>query len=140
MRKEPVFISLLVVSGACASLTRVVVAQTRDDAESARRIAGTWRGNSICTVKGSPCHDEINVYRFASVPGRAPSFAVTASKVVDGKEVVMGTGEWTYDSEKHALESKTPAIRLVLDGNKMEGVLKLADGTVYRRISLKKEN
>jgi hypothetical protein len=88
MRKEPVFISLLVVSGACASLARVVVAQTRDDAESAR-IAGTWRGNSICTVKGSPCHDEINVYRFASVPERAPSFSVTASKVVDGKEVVM---------------------------------------------------
>jgi hypothetical protein len=41
---------------------------------------------------------------------------------------------------KQALESKTPSIRLVLDGNKMEGALKLASGTVYRRIYLKKEN
>lgn len=108
--------------------------------DTASRIAGVWRGNSVCMVKGSPCHDEVNVYRFSSVAGRTNSFSVTASKVVDGKEVVMGSGEWTYDPGNHLVKSKAPPIRLTIVGDKMEGALSLADGTVYRRIYLKKES
>jgi hypothetical protein len=96
--------------------------------------------NSVCMVKGSPCHDEVNVYRFSSVAGRPNAFSVTASKVVDGKEIVMGSGEWTYDPGNHLVESKAPAIRLTIAGDKMEGALSLADGTVYRRVHLKKES
>jgi hypothetical protein len=29
--------------------------------DSQSQIVGTWRGTSECAVKGSPCHDEINV-------------------------------------------------------------------------------
>jgi hypothetical protein len=108
--------------------------------ETASRIAGVWRGNSVCMVKGSPCHDEMNVYRFSSVAGRPNTLAVTASKVVDGKEIVMGSGEWTYDPGNHLVECKAPPIRLTITGDKMEGALSLADGTVYRRIYLKKES
>jgi hypothetical protein len=64
----------------------------------------------------------------------------TGSKVVDGKEIVMGRGDWTYDAEKHVLECKTPDIRTVVNGTRIEGDLKLPDGTGYRRISLKKED
>jgi hypothetical protein len=106
------------------------------DVES--RIAGTWRGNSVCMVKNSPCHDEVNVYHFSKLAGRPSSFLATASKVVDGKEIVMGSGAWTYDAAKQVMECKAPAIRLVVEGSKMEGSLTLSDGTVYRRISLKK--
>jgi len=108
--------------------------------EVASKIPGVWRGNSVCMVKGSPCHDEVNVYRFSSVTGRPNTFSVTASKVVDGKEIVMGSGEWRYDAENHVVESKAPPIRLTIAGDKMEGALSLADGTVYRRIYLKKES
>jgi len=99
-----------------------------------------WRGHSVCQVKDSPCHDEVNVYRFASVEGRPNAFSVTASKIVDGKEIVMGSGEWKYGAEKHTVETEKPAIRMAIEGKKMEGALTLPDGTVYRRIYLQKED
>jgi hypothetical protein len=97
-------------------------AQARgEDVES--RIVGTWRGNSVCLVKGSACHDEENVYRFSKLAGRSGAFSGTGSKVVDGREIVMGRGDWTYDAEKHVLECKIPDIRMVVDGARMEGDL-----------------
>lgn len=91
-------------------------------------------------VKNSPCHDEVNVYRISKIDEKPNFFLVTGSKVVDGKEIVMGTGEWKYDAQKHTLEWENPGgvFKLTVDGNKMEGTLTVRD-TVYRRISLKKE-
>jgi hypothetical protein len=110
-------------------------------ADDARAIVeGTWRGHPVCEDKSSPCHDETNVYRFSAVSGKPGVFAVTASKVVDGKEIVMGSGEWKYDAAAKAVESEQPRIRLAIDGKKMEGALRLADGTIYRRIYLEKQN
>ena len=51
----------------------------------------------------------------------------------------MGRSDWTYDAEKHVLECETPEIRMLVDGARLEGDLKLPDGTAYRRISLKKK-
>lgn len=104
------------------------------------RIAGVWRGHSECAVKNSPCHDELNVYRFSKVAGDVNRFSVTASKVVDGKEVVMGNSEWKYDEKNQVMECEKPSIQLTIHEDKMEGALKLDDGTVYRRIYLKKES
>ena len=109
-----------------------------EDAQS--KIVGVWRGHSECAVKNSPCHDEVNVYRFAKLEGRPNWFSVTASKVVDGKEIVMGSSEWKYDEKKGTLDCENPPVRLRVERDKMEGALTLADGTVYRRIFLKKEN
>ena len=107
----------------------------------ALQIVGTWRGNSLCAVAGSPCHDEINVYRFSDIAGKPGWFSVTASKLVEDKEIVMGTGEWQYEGEKHALKNETAGgtFRLTVEDNRMEGTLTLRDNTVYRRIHLKKE-
>jgi hypothetical protein len=104
------------------------------------RIAGLWRGHSECAVKNSPCHDEVNVYRFSRVATDPNRFSVTASKVVDGKEVLMGSSEWKYDEKKQVVECEKPSIQLTITRDKMEGSLKLDDGTVYRRICLKKES
>ena len=104
------------------------------------KIAGVWRGQSECAVKNSPCHDEVNVYRFSKMDGRPNAFSVTASKVVNGQEVVMGSSEWKYDEKKEVLGCARPLIQLKISGDKMEGALKLDDGTVYRRIYLKKES
>ena len=114
---------------------------TSAKAEEVRsNIAGVWRGHSECVVKNSPCHDEVNVYRFSRMDGRGNAFSVSASKVVNGQEVVMGTSEWKYDEKKQVVECEKPSIQLKISGDKMEGALKLDDGTVYRRIYLKKES
>jgi len=65
---------------------------------------------------------------------------VSGGKVVDGKEIVMGTGEWRYDSGKHTLSVELPrgVITLKADGDKLEGAFILPDKTVLRRIALKK--
>lgn len=70
-------------------------------------IAGVWRGHSECAVKNSPCHDEVNVYGFSKIAGRTNAFSVTASKVVDGKEGVMGNSEWKYDEKKQVLDCES---------------------------------
>jgi hypothetical protein len=116
-------------------------AESRKEVEDVRStIAGLWRGHSVCVDKNSPCRDEVNVYRFSKVAGSPNQFSVTASKVVDGKEIVMGSGSWKYDEKTKVLESEKPPLRLTIDGKKMEGALSLSDGTVYRRIYLEKEN
>lgn len=104
------------------------------------KIAGVWRGHSECAVKNSPCHDEVNVYRFTRIAGRANAFTVTASKVIAGKEAVMGTAEWNYDEKKQVIECENPSIQLAIHEDRMEGALRFEGGTVYRRIFLKKEN
>lgn len=95
--------------------------------EAPVQLAGTWRGNSVCMVKDSPCRDEVNVYHIAAVAGKADTYSVTGSKIVEGREVEMGTTEWTYDPKRRLLESKTPAgeFRLTLqhDGSLEGGVL-----------------
>lgn len=132
-------LTLAVLVGAWpCSLQDAVTKGGSDDVRS--RIAEVWRGHSECAVKNSPCHDEVNVYRFSKVAGDANKFSVTASKVVDGKEVVMGSSEWKYDEKKQAVECEKPSIQLTIHGDKMEGALRLEDSTVYRRIYLKKEN
>jgi hypothetical protein len=116
-------------------------AGSKTDGEDLRlTIAGVWRGHSVCVDKDSPCHDEVNVYRFARVAGRPNEFSVTASKIVDGKEILMGSGTWKYDEKAKVVESEKPPIRMMIEGRKMEGTLNLADGTAYRRIYLEKEN
>ena len=143
MIKKSVAIAVLAGSIALGGV-RVGVGQASEYAAGLQggepKIAGVWRGDSVCQVKDSPCHDETNVYRFIAVAGKTGAFSVTASKIVDGREIVMGSSEWHYDAVKHELVSSMPAatLRLLVDGDKMDGTLTLLDGKVYRRIHLVK--
>ena len=116
-------------------------AQSGAPGDEQSQIAGVWRGNSVCTVKNSPCHDEVNVYHISEIAGRPGWFFVSADKIVNGREVVMGTGDWKYEKEAHALiyDFERGTFRLNIGDGKMEGDLKLKDGTVYRLIHLQKE-
>jgi len=107
-----------------------------------RKLEGTWRGDSLCVEKGAACHDEVAVYRLATMPGKRGYLMVTGGKVVDCKEIVMGSGEWRYDSEKQTLSVELPrgVITLKLNGDKLEGTFILPDKTVFRRITLKKSD
>jgi hypothetical protein len=123
---------LLVSSAACLAQERAV----END-----QVAGVWRGHSVCMVKNSPCQDEVNVYHISAIPANPSTYFVSGNKVVNGKEEVMGTNEWKYDANAHTLSHEFPrgAFRLKLEGEKMEGDLKLPDGTLYRQIYLQKE-
>jgi hypothetical protein len=74
------------------------------------------------------------------MPGKSNRFSCSGSKIVDGKEIVMGSSEWTYDSTRHLLQTDTssPTIHLTLDHDNLEGDLILPNGTTYRHIHLKK--
>jgi hypothetical protein len=129
---------LLCISNAWCSVSQGDSGESSAD-KIRSRIPGEWRGYSVCVDKNSACRDEVNVYRFSTVARGPNEFSATASKVVDGKEVVMGSAEWKFDGEKQVLESQAPAIRLVVNGNQMEGTLTLPSGLVYRRIYLMKK-
>jgi len=104
------------------------------------QISGAWRGHSECVLKNSPCRDETNVYRFSENAARPGWFSGAGSKVVNDREISMGTLDWQYDAKNSILESNNPngVFRFVVNGDKMEGTLLLPDGTVYRRIHLTK--
>ncbi|HTD54930.1 MAG TPA: hypothetical protein VK670_06080 [Silvibacterium sp.] len=117
-----------------------MVASSSGRAAAMAPVAGAWRGTSECVQEDSVCRDEVNVYRFTEIAGQPGKFRGAGSKIVDGKEIEMGTLEWIYDPDKHALESQTPhgTFRLIVNGNSMEGTLRLADNTLYRRIHLRR--
>lgn len=124
-----------VVFGALGMLiTRVVLADTSG-------LVGTWRGNSVCATEASACHNERVVYYIKDVPNRPSVVVIQADKIVDGKTVTMGTGEWRYDRDRSTLEWKMPqqVWLLKVTGSRMEGTLKLADGTVFRNMTLEKD-
>jgi len=108
---------------------------------AADQVAGVWRGYSVCMVKNSPCHDEVNVYRISAIPSKPGIYFIFGNKIVNGKEEVMGTDEWKYDASTHVLTHEFPrgVFRLTIQGEKMEGDLKLPDGTLFRQIYLQKE-
>ena len=56
---------------------------------AADKIAGTWKGTSICQVKQSACHDENVVYHISKKSANV--YTIQASKIVNGAEDDMGT-------------------------------------------------
>jgi hypothetical protein len=103
-------------------------------------VVGDWRGDSICVVRESACHDEDSLYHVTRLVEKPGWFSMKLDKIVDGKPVTMGTVECSYDSAKQTLscEFARGAFRFTIQGNKMEGSMTLTDGSLWRKISLKK--
>jgi hypothetical protein len=142
----PFFRVFAIAFSLCVSLIPAPIAIPQNapanasSADDEAKLTGVWRGDSLCAEKGTACHDEVAVYRIAAIPGKRGYLLVTGGKVVDGKEIVMGSGEWRYESAKHTLTGDLPrgVITLKLDGDMLEGTFTLPDKTVLRRITLKK--
>ena len=108
----------------------------RDEAQ----LIGDWTGDSICQVKNSPCHDEKVVYHISK--GSDPDHVtISADKIVDGKAINMGIGDYRYNRSNGTLLNETEgrAWKFTVKGNTMEGTLTMPDKTVYRRVTLKKK-
>src|SRR6516225_11070244 len=70
----------------------------------ASHVAGVWRGASVCVTDAPACHNEDVVYYIKDVPDRPDLVLIQADKIVDGKAITMGTGQWHYDRAQHTLE------------------------------------
>jgi hypothetical protein len=106
-------------------------------------IIGTWKGTSICQVKGSPCHDEIAIYHAVKAEGDTYRFQM--NKMVNGKEEEMGEILFTYDKSNKTLDAITTSAKgkglwhFVIKGNTMHGTLTVDNSVLYRVIDLHKD-
>jgi hypothetical protein len=105
------------------------------------QVAGVWRGESICASHGGVCVDERVVYYISAIAEKAGVVSIRADKIVNGQAVTMGTSEWILDAEHDTLTWETPRQTwlLKLEGHTIEGILTLADKTVVRRMTLKRD-
>lgn len=104
-------------------------------------IAGTWRGRSTCTTDASACHDESVVYSIKEIPDRTDAVLIRADKIVDGRPITMGSGEWRYDRSRGIAEWRSPRQTWLLKvaGTHIDGTLTMVDGTLFRKMSLDKD-
>ena len=119
--------------------TLPAVAQT--DQKTSREVSpvGDWRGDSICQVRPSACHDEDSLYHVTKIADKPGHFSLQADKIVDGKPETMGTSECTYDAAKQTLDCPLgrATVKFTVTDKTMDGVM-LNDKTVWRKISLKR--
>jgi hypothetical protein len=109
-------------------------------------LAGTWKGESICTSARPACRNEIAVYHI-SIPDKPGVVNLLANKVIGGKEVEMGgTMEYAVNADatklSASLEVNGNHIRFSFtrSGDKMVGTLiDIPTGAVIRNIRLAKE-
>jgi hypothetical protein len=135
MQMRFVYVSAVLIFGA------FITVSTRLASAELSGLAGTWRGDSVCATEASACHNERVVYYIKDVPNSPKLVFIQADKIVEGKPITMGTGEWQYDRVKSTLEWRMPkqVWLLKITGSRMEGTLKLMDGTVLRSMSLNKD-
>ena len=99
------------------------------------QLLGDWAGESIWQVKDSPCYDE-KVVNHVSKGGEPNLIVVNPDKIIDGKAVDMGTLDFRYDAKVETLISEQHGHWVFyINGNKMDGTLTTADGTLFRMIS-----
>lgn len=104
-------------------------------------LTGAWRGESICVQQGTACNNEQVVYYIDAIPNHPDQVQIRADKVVNGKAITMGSGPWDFDADRQTLKWKTPRQiwLLSIEGARMEGTLKLTDGTLIRKMTLQKQ-
>lgn len=111
---------------------------------TADKIAGTWKGTSLCQVKQSACHDENVVYHISKKS--ANLYTIQASKIVNGAEEDMGTFDSVvYDESKQTLkyimkdnQGRKSVWLFKIDGMQIHGTLTINENTLFRIVELKK--
>jgi hypothetical protein len=130
---------LLVLILASASLAQRQTSQKPTSDESV--LVGDWRGDSICQVRPSACHDEDSLYHFTKMDAKPGAYSLKADKIVNGQPVTMGTSDCSYDAKAQQLECLIPGraiLRFTWDSKEMRGTMTLTDKTLWRKLTLKK--
>jgi hypothetical protein len=109
-------------------------------AQAPKDLSCNWEGESLCTVPNSPCHNEHVVYRISQDKDVPSKYTIAADKIVNGQPEYMGDLHCTCDQSKSNLRCVKPGVwDFTIAGDTMTGTLKLNDGTLYRKISVKKK-
>ena len=108
-------------------------------------VLATWKGESICVGNRPACKNEVVVYRFEAIAGKADMVLLLADKIIDAKRVPMGKLEFRYDESKRELSceftrGQTHGLwQFKVTGESMEGTLVLLpDRELVRRVNVKK--
>jgi len=115
--------------------------QSAQAAKPADALIGDWRGDSVCVVRESACRDEKALYHFKKAGSQPNRLTLQADKIVNGEPENMGTIDCVYAAERKTVtcEFAKGVIHLTLRNSQLEGTMNLADGTLWRNISLKKD-
>jgi hypothetical protein len=100
-------------------------------------FAGVWRGDSVCQIKDSPCHDEVSVY-YVSKGAESNSFKMKMNKMANGKEETMGTVNCKADSDNGSYVCRLNELATWtwhLNKDVLDGDLQYR-GQLYRKIHL----
>jgi hypothetical protein len=102
---------------------------------------GIWRGDSLCATDASSCKNEKVVYYIEAVADKPDYVSIRADKIVDGKAITMGSGEWEYNQAKQTLswQANQRLWLLTINGKRIEGTLTLPGNIIFRRMALKKD-
>ena len=129
----------------CAVIVLLVAVQSwPQSAPSASALAGSWEGESKCTVHDSPCRDEHVVYRITSDKTNPAQLSIDADKIVDGTPQFMGTIVCQYHATQATLSctGNTPKQddwEFLISGDTMTGTLTIGpEKQLYRRITVRK--
>jgi len=139
MRPAKFVVLALVSASALVSLAGAATWMEQTTADNSSPL-GDWRGESICVVRESACHDEDSLYHFTKLAEKPGWFSIKLDKIMNGKAITMGSMECSYDTAKQSLNCAFPrgVMRFIVSANKMEGTMTLPDGTLWRKLSLKK--
>lgn len=114
---------------------RVAIAEGPDELTA---FVGDWKGNSICMMANSGCHNEKVVWHIAKAPERPGWMVVRGERLENGKPVVMGALQFQWEAGSHTLtsEGEQGIWRLKQNGERLEAALVRADQAIFRRVFL----
>jgi hypothetical protein len=140
MERAKSFVVITFIASLCVIGVAQVDGRPAQSTSDDSRLVGDWHGQSICVVRESACHDEDSMYHVTKLAEKPGWFSMKLDKIVDGKAVTMGTMECAYSSARQALTCEFPrgVMRFNIKGDRMEGTMTLPDGTLWRKLSLKK--
>jgi hypothetical protein len=131
-----IFIAGLAASGEAQGLARAM---------NTSSIVGTWTGQSICVGNRQACKNEVVVYRFEPVAGKATFVTLLADKIIKRKRIPMYKLDFQYDESKRTLSCDFTQGRTrgtweyKIIGDSMEGTgIVLASKLVARSVKVKR--
>ena len=115
-------------------------------AQSTKQLAavlGSWEGESKCTIRDSPCHDEQVLYQISADRKDPDHLKLDAYKIVDANPDFMGTLECEFRPKQQSLSctgntSKQDDWEFHIFADSLTGTLKIEGGKLYRIIKLHK--
>jgi hypothetical protein len=123
-------------------ITAVLLLACKGKTSTAQSLVGNWKGTSVCQVINSPCHDEIVVYHISNDSSNH-SYTDDAGKIVNGKEMDMGTLKFSFNAQQKLLYLTDSVAQIKwefkVSSNKMHGTL-ISKGNLFRVVDLKRED